>query len=69
MLYYHAFQAHLHGEKFSYELARDLSRETAWEAVMRIRCGKGTLLREWTYFHIGYNITSMEGPLVDAEIS
>ena len=36
---------------------------------MRIRCGKGTLLREWTYFHIGYNITSMEGPLVDAEIS
>jgi protein transport protein SEC24 len=39
--YYPAFQAPLHGEKFSYELARDLSRETAWEAVMRIRCGKG----------------------------
>jgi protein transport protein SEC24 len=40
--YYPGFQAYLHGEKFSYELARDLSRETAWEAVMRIRCGKGT---------------------------
>lgn len=39
--YYPAFQAELHGEKFSYELARDLTRETAWEAVMRIRCGKG----------------------------
>jgi protein transport protein SEC24 len=39
--YYPAFQAQLHGEKFSYELARDLTRETAWEAVMRIRCGKG----------------------------
>lgn len=51
VLYYPAFQAHLHGEKFSYELARDLSRETAWEAVMRIRCGKGTVLRESAYFH------------------
>lgn len=42
MCYYLGFQAHLHGDKFSYELARDLSRETAWEAVQRIRCGKGT---------------------------
>lgn len=39
--YYPAFQARFHGEKFSYDLTRDLSRETAWEAVMRIRCGKG----------------------------
>eukprot|EP00250_Pteridium_aquilinum_P016949 c23383_g1_i2 orf=480-4016(-) len=39
--YYPSFQPHLSGEKFSYELARDLTRETAWEAVLRIRCGKG----------------------------
>ena len=39
--YYPNFQAALHGEKLRHELARDLSRETAWEAVLRIRCGKG----------------------------
>ncbi|KAI5065089.1 hypothetical protein GOP47_0019784 [Adiantum capillus-veneris] len=39
--HYPLFQLHLHGEKFNYELARDLTRETAWEAVLRIRCGKG----------------------------
>ncbi|KAJ7531587.1 hypothetical protein O6H91_14G050000 [Diphasiastrum complanatum] len=39
--YYPGFQPNIHGQKFSYELARDLTRETAWESVMRIRCGKG----------------------------
>lgn len=39
--YYPSFHASTHGEKLQYELARNLTRETAWEAVMRIRCGKG----------------------------
>lgn len=39
--YYPAFQSAFHKEKLRHELARDLTRETAWEAVMRIRCGKG----------------------------
>ncbi|KAK6269539.1 hypothetical protein POUND7_006644 [Theobroma cacao] len=39
--YYPSFQSGIHGEKLRHELARDLTRETAWEAVMRIRCGKG----------------------------
>ncbi|KAJ4838143.1 hypothetical protein Tsubulata_035230 [Turnera subulata] len=38
---YPGFQSVNHGEKLRHELARDLTRETAWEAVMRIRCGKG----------------------------
>ncbi|KAI4301671.1 hypothetical protein L6164_034924 [Bauhinia variegata] len=39
--YYPAFQSAIHGEKLRHELRRDLTRETAWEAVMRIRCAKG----------------------------
>ncbi|KAJ6727109.1 SEC24-RELATED PROTEIN [Salix purpurea] len=39
--YYPSFQSASHGEKLRHELARDLTRETAWEAVMRVRCGKG----------------------------
>ncbi|KAK0598247.1 hypothetical protein LWI29_032916 [Acer saccharum] len=39
--YYPSFQATNQGEKLRHELLRDLTRETAWEAVMRIRCGKG----------------------------
>lgn len=39
--YYPSFQAIAQKEKLRHELARDLTRETAWEAVMRIRCGKG----------------------------
>ncbi|KAG6540868.1 hypothetical protein Mapa_017742 [Marchantia paleacea] len=41
IIHYPGFQPDFHRQKFSYELGRDLSRETAWEAVMRIRCGKG----------------------------
>lgn len=29
-----------------HELARDLTRETAWEAVMRVRCGKGQAIHD-----------------------
>ncbi|KAL1211925.1 Protein transport protein SEC24 A [Cardamine amara subsp. amara] len=39
--YYPGFESSVHGDKLRHELARDLTRETAWEAVMRIRCGKG----------------------------
>ncbi|XP_021738849.1 protein transport protein Sec24-like At3g07100 [Chenopodium quinoa] len=39
--YYPNFKSTVHGDKLRHELARDLTRETAWEAVMRIRCGKG----------------------------
>eukprot|EP00252_Welwitschia_mirabilis_P006493 TRINITY_DN17387_c0_g1_i1.p1 TRINITY_DN17387_c0_g1~~TRINITY_DN17387_c0_g1_i1.p1 ORF type:complete len:1038 (+),score=215.63 TRINITY_DN17387_c0_g1_i1:303-3416(+) len=39
--YYPSFLDSLHKDKFAHELTRDLTRETAWEAVMRIRCGKG----------------------------
>ncbi|CAN8269955.1 unnamed protein product [Cochlearia groenlandica] len=39
--YYPGFHSSVHGDKLRHELARDLTRETAWEAVMRIRCGKG----------------------------
>ncbi|PPD67009.1 hypothetical protein GOBAR_DD36110 [Gossypium barbadense] len=41
--YYPNFQSSIHGEKLRHELVRDLTRETAWEAVMRIRCGKDLL--------------------------
>lgn len=41
VFYYSSFSAVVHGEKLKHELARDLTRETAWEAVMRITCGKG----------------------------
>lgn len=41
--YYPNFQASIHKDRLRHELARDLTRETAWESVMRIRCGKGYL--------------------------
>lgn len=39
--YYPGFQSTTQKDKLRHELDRDLTRETAWEAVMRIRCGKG----------------------------
>ncbi|KAI9922902.1 hypothetical protein PsorP6_000166 [Peronosclerospora sorghi] len=44
LYYYPAFNAERDGEKFSKELAHCLVRETAWEAVMRVRCTKGMRL-------------------------
>lgn len=44
MYHYPSFQAVTHGDKLKHELSRDLTRETAWESVMRIRCGKGSEL-------------------------
>lgn len=43
MYYYPSFQASVHKDRLRHELTRDLTRETAWESVMRIRCGKGYL--------------------------
>lgn len=52
-----SFQAAAHQEKFQYELARDLTRETAWEAVMRIRCGKGV---RFTTYHGHFMLRSTD---------
>jgi protein transport protein SEC24 len=51
--HYPSFQATTHGEKLNHELSRNLTRETAWESVMRIRCGKGSSSRYmYTYIYI-----------------
>ncbi|KAF9621020.1 hypothetical protein IFM89_015842 [Coptis chinensis] len=55
--YYPSFDSNIHGEKLKYELARDLTRETAWEAVMRIRCGKGV---RFSTYHGNLMLRSMD---------
>lgn len=55
--YYPSFQASLHQEKLRHELARDITRETAWEAVMRIRCGKGV---RFTTYHGHFMLRSTD---------
>eukprot|EP00271_Cylindrocystis_brebissonii_P021942 TRINITY_DN8176_c0_g1_i1.p1 TRINITY_DN8176_c0_g1~~TRINITY_DN8176_c0_g1_i1.p1 ORF type:complete len:1122 (-),score=208.46 TRINITY_DN8176_c0_g1_i1:465-3830(-) len=55
--FYPGFQAARDGEKFSKELARDLTRETGWEAVIRIRCGKGLKI---TTFHGHFFVRSID---------
>ncbi|XVE50786.1 hypothetical protein DITRI_Ditri01bG0190800 [Diplodiscus trichospermus] len=55
--YYPSFQSGIHGEKLRHELARDLTRETAWEAVMRIRCGKGI---RFTTYHGNFMLRSTD---------
>ncbi|XP_020091801.1 protein transport protein Sec24-like At3g07100 isoform X2 [Ananas comosus] len=67
--HYPAFQAATHHEKLRYELARDLRRETAWEAVMRIRCGKGV---RFTTYHGHFMLRSTDLlalPAVDCDKS
>ncbi|XP_010547070.1 PREDICTED: protein transport protein Sec24-like At3g07100 [Tarenaya hassleriana] len=55
--YYPGFQSSVHGDKLRHELARDLTRETAWEAVMRIRCGKGI---RFTTYHGNFMLRSTD---------
>ncbi|GER29733.1 transport protein Sec24 [Striga asiatica] len=55
--YYPSFQASIHRDKLRHELARDLTRETAWEAVMRKRCGKGV---RFTTYHGNFMLRSTD---------
>ncbi|KAI4349870.1 hypothetical protein L6164_010416 [Bauhinia variegata] len=55
--YYPAFQSAIHGEKLRHELRRDLTRETAWEAVMRVRCAKGV---RFTTYHGHFMLRSTD---------
>ncbi|KAL7598534.1 hypothetical protein Lser_V15G27187 [Lactuca serriola] len=55
--YYPSFHSAIHTEKLRHELARDLTRETAWEAVMRIRCGKGV---RFTSYHGNFMLRSTD---------
>uniref|UniRef100_A0A453A8C3 Protein transport protein Sec24-like n=1 Tax=Aegilops tauschii subsp. strangulata TaxID=200361 RepID=A0A453A8C3_AEGTS len=65
--HYPSFQATTHGEKLKHELSRDLTRETAWESVMRIRCGKGV---RFTTYHGHFMLRSTDLlalPAVDSD--
>ncbi|KAM0865788.1 hypothetical protein ACQ4PT_043047 [Festuca glaucescens] len=65
--HYPSFQATTHGEKLNHELSRNLTRETAWESVMRIRCGKGV---RFTTYHGHFMLRSTDLlalPAVDSD--
>ncbi|XP_068634526.1 protein transport protein SEC24 A-like [Aristolochia californica] len=55
--YYPSYEGAIHQEKLAHDLARDLTRETAWEAVMRIRCGKGV---RFTTYHGHFMLRSTD---------
>eukprot|EP00897_Mesotaenium_endlicherianum_P001573 jgi/Mesen1/1443/ME000132S00386 len=65
--YYPGFQLARQGDKFSRELARDLTRETAWEAVMRIRCGKGLKISTFHGHFFVRSIDLLALPAVDCD--
>lgn len=47
LYYYPNFDYNLDGMKFYYDLIRDLSRETGWEGVLRVRASKGLRINSW----------------------
>ncbi|PIN24788.1 Vesicle coat complex COPII, subunit SEC24/subunit SFB2 [Handroanthus impetiginosus] len=57
LYYYPNFQSTIHGDKLRHELTRDLTRETAWEAVMRIRCSRGV---RFTSYHGNFMLRSTD---------
>lgn len=65
--HYPSFKADSHQAKLRHELTRDLTRETAWEAVMRIRCSKGV---RFTTYHGHFMLRSVDLlalPAVDSD--
>ncbi|GFP81973.1 protein transport protein sec24-like at3g07100 [Phtheirospermum japonicum] len=55
--YYPSFQSSIHKDRLRHELTRDLTRETAWESVMRIRCSKGV---RFTSYHGNFMLRSTD---------
>jgi protein transport protein SEC24 len=45
VFYYPGFKADRDGEKLSNDIRRDITRETGFEAVMRVRTSRGIILK------------------------
>ncbi|TMW66412.1 hypothetical protein Poli38472_004177 [Pythium oligandrum] len=69
VFYYPGFSAERDGEKFKCELTRCLTRETAWEAVMRVRCTKGMRLTNFYGNHFLRGPDLLAVPCVHADAS
>ncbi|KAL0922326.1 hypothetical protein M5K25_006302 [Dendrobium thyrsiflorum] len=65
--HYPSFKADSHQEKLRHELTRDLTRETAWEAVMRIRCSKGVRFATYHGHFMLRSVDLLSLPAVDSD--